>query len=104
MNLQSIKDEYNNLLIAESLFRMQCRAFILSKLKDTSEDKPFQCNIRIELADPMTCRVIDTAVIIGMWQEDEEIYFVEEGEDWLCPHSMDYYRNAELLQIVEQLN
>ena len=98
-----IRRAFESLSFAQFVFRQMCHDYFLMKLAGTSEDKPLVCNIILEPEESFGLSSLQLPNITRMWREDGAIWFEEEGNE-TQPNHFDYYRNEELLQIVEQLN
>jgi len=89
---------------ARIIFRESCRNYILDFIPDwASENEPYECDLFTELDDEFSGRSWLNSTICAIWRVGEgdikDVAFNVEGDEV----SIDYFKDEELLQLIEQL-
>ena len=90
---------------ARIIFRESCRRYILDFIPDwASEDEPYECDFTTTLYNLIGEPFMETN-IYGIWREREgDSEYVRFATDMDDEASIDYFRDEELLQLIEQLD
>lgn len=77
------------------------KSYLMDILQGTSEEKPLKVNLSLNLEEGLDGVCLYNMHILGVFWDNnvDGIYFIPEGED---PHSLDYLRLNEQVQLVNE--